>query len=137
MCGIVGILHHDERPVEVASVRRMAAQIRHRGPDATGATVDGPVGLGHTRLSIIDLAGGRQPMATPNGALQVTFNHMTSPLEHVHYDVFAVPDEPIDPFEGLTVMFQYNKQGAIDWLLVPFESSVDDIVFRRVAERAE
>jgi asparagine synthase (glutamine-hydrolysing) len=74
MCGIVGILHHDKRPVEIASVRRMAAQIRHRGPDATGAAVDGPVGLGHTRLSIIDLAGGRQPMATPNGALQVTFN---------------------------------------------------------------
>ncbi len=52
----------------------MAAQIRHRGPDAAGATVDGPVGLGHTRLSIIDLAGGVQPMATPDGSLRVTFN---------------------------------------------------------------
>ena len=39
-----------------------------------GAVVDGPVGLGHTRLSIIDLAGGRQPMATPDGSLLVTFN---------------------------------------------------------------
>ena len=52
----------------------MAAQLRHRGPDATGVVVDGPVGLGHTRLSIIDLAGGSQPMATPNGSLCVTFN---------------------------------------------------------------
>lgn len=74
MCGIVGILHHDDRPIEVALIRRMAAQIRHRGPDDAGAVVDGPVGLGHTRLSIIDLAGGRQPMATPDGSLLVTFN---------------------------------------------------------------
>ena len=74
MCGIVGILHHDGRPVDIASIRRMAAQIRHRGPDATGATVEGLVGLGHTRLSIIDLAGGRQPMATADASLQVTFN---------------------------------------------------------------
>lgn len=52
----------------------MASLISHRGPDATGAVAEGPVGLGHSRLSIIDLAGGRQPMATPDGALQVTFN---------------------------------------------------------------
>ncbi len=70
-------------------------------------------------------------------ALQMTFNHMTSPLEHVHYDVFEVPDDPIDPFEALTVMFQYDKRGRIDRLLVPFESSVDDIVFRRVVESGE
>ena len=52
----------------------MAARIGHRGPDATGTLAEGPVALGHTRLSIIDLAGGRQPMATPDRALQVTFN---------------------------------------------------------------
>ncbi|MHB8897654.1 MAG: asparagine synthase (glutamine-hydrolyzing) [Thermoguttaceae bacterium] len=74
MCGIAGILHHDDRPVELRSVQRMAAQLRHRGPDSTGATVEGPVGLGHTRLSIIDLAGGIQPMATRDGSVQVTFN---------------------------------------------------------------
>ncbi len=74
MCGIAGILHLDHRPVDVRSVLQMAAQIRHRGPDGTGATVDGPVGLGHTRLSIIDLAGGAQPMATRDGSHQVTFN---------------------------------------------------------------
>ena len=52
----------------------MAAQVRHRGPDALEIAVDGPVGLGHARLSIIDIAGGRQPMPSGDGSLTVTFN---------------------------------------------------------------
>jgi len=74
MCGIAGILHHDDLPVDVESIRRMTAQIQHRGPDATGAFTQGPVGLGHTRLSIIDLTGGRQPMSTGDDRHTVTFN---------------------------------------------------------------
>lgn len=74
MCGIAGVFHYSDRPVVVRLLEQMAARIRHRGPDASGAVVDGPVGLAHTRLSILDLAGGGQPMATPDSSLHVTFN---------------------------------------------------------------
>jgi asparagine synthase (glutamine-hydrolysing) len=51
-----------------------AAALRHRGPDDFGITLDGPVGLVHTRLSIIDLAGGHQPIVTPGGELSAVVN---------------------------------------------------------------
>lgn len=74
MCGIAGMLHLDGRPASEAAVRRMIDIARHRGPDATGAHVDGPLGLSHARLSIVDLSGGAQPMATADGRYTVTFN---------------------------------------------------------------
>jgi asparagine synthase (glutamine-hydrolysing) len=52
----------------------MIGVMRHRGPDADGYHFDGPVGLGHARLSIIDLAGGHQPMCNEDGSLWITFN---------------------------------------------------------------
>jgi asparagine synthase (glutamine-hydrolysing) len=74
VCGIAGILRLDGGQVCPDLVRQMAAQVRHRGPDALETAVDGPVGLGHTRLSIIDIVGGRQPMPSGDGLLTVTFN---------------------------------------------------------------
>lgn len=74
MCGIVGIVRFDGAPVEVESLRRMAGQLAHRGPDGEGYWADGPVGFGHRRLSIIDLVGSHQPMASEDGQLHVTFN---------------------------------------------------------------
>ena len=74
MCGITGIVHFDQRRVDSRLLRRMLEPIRHRGPDACGVAVDGPVGLGHARLSIIDLRGGRQPMHSQDRSLVVTFN---------------------------------------------------------------
>ena len=61
MCGIAGILDF-ARPPDLESVRRMTTAIAHRGPDADGFFVEGPVALGHRRLSILDLEGGVQPM---------------------------------------------------------------------------
>jgi asparagine synthase (glutamine-hydrolysing) len=52
----------------------MAGAIAHRGPDDEGVFVEGPVGLAHRRLSVIDLAGGHQPLASRDGAAWVTFN---------------------------------------------------------------
>ena len=74
VCGIAGIVHLDGSDVPRRVVRRMLAPLAHRGPDEHGVHVDGPVGLGHARLSIIDLAGGRQPMHNEDGSLWVTFN---------------------------------------------------------------
>jgi asparagine synthase (glutamine-hydrolysing) len=74
MCGIAGLLRLDGAPVDPAIVRRMTDILAHRGPDGDGFHVDGPVGLGHRRLAIIDLSGGRQPMANADGTIWITYN---------------------------------------------------------------
>ena len=76
MCGISGFVNRDrERPADEALLRRMTEAIAHRGPDGSGSFVEGPVALGHRRLSIIDLSSnGAQPMHNEDGAVTVTFN---------------------------------------------------------------
>lgn len=72
MCGICG--KYDPRGVEAESIARMTACLAHRGPDDSGTWANGPVGLGHRRLSVIDIAGGKQPMSYADGSLHITFN---------------------------------------------------------------
>src|SRR5438874_5019908 len=75
MCGIAGQFNFQRRePVERETIVRMAGSIAHRGPDDEGFFVAGPVGLGFRRLSIIDLAGGHQPMSDAEGTVWVIFN---------------------------------------------------------------
>ena len=74
MCGIAGILQLDSSEVRADRLRRMVLEIAHRGPDAANVFCAGPVGLGHARLAIIDLANGRQPMRSRDGTLALTFN---------------------------------------------------------------
>lgn len=73
MCGVAGILDWAAR-VERAPLAAMIGRLHHRGPDGQGLHLDGPVGLAHARLSIIDLAGGDQPMANEDGSVWVVFN---------------------------------------------------------------
>lgn len=76
MCGIVGKLYLDGRqPVEREVIEQMLGAIVHRGPDGQGQHVSGPVGLGHRRLSIIDLSdSGAQPMCNEDATVWITFN---------------------------------------------------------------
>ncbi|MEQ1832112.1 MAG: asparagine synthase (glutamine-hydrolyzing) [Candidatus Eisenbacteria bacterium] len=76
MCGIAGRMNFDAaRAVAPELVRRMCDAIAHRGPDDAGVWCDGAVGLGHRRLSIVDLsAAGHQPMVSPSGACWIVFN---------------------------------------------------------------
>jgi asparagine synthase (glutamine-hydrolysing) len=75
MCGIAGIFHIETaKPVDPARVRLMIDAMRHRGPDGAGVWTAPGVGLGHLRLSIIDIGGGAQPMLTEDGSLAVVFN---------------------------------------------------------------
>jgi len=75
MCGIVGIARGPgEAPVSVPDVRRMADAIVHRGPDDEGFHADGNVVIGMRRLSIIDLAGGHQPISNEDGTVTVVCN---------------------------------------------------------------
>lgn len=75
MCGIVGILRlRPGVPVDEARLGRMRDVLAHRGPDGAGSHVSGPVGLGHRRLAIVDVAGGHQPMANEDQTVWITFN---------------------------------------------------------------
>jgi asparagine synthase (glutamine-hydrolysing) len=74
MCGIAGILSRDGKPVTPALLPPIIGTLRHRGPDDCGTWSDRTVALAHARLSIIDLAGGRQPMTNEDGTLWITFN---------------------------------------------------------------
>jgi asparagine synthase (glutamine-hydrolysing) len=75
MCGIAGLFHPEvPKPVDPRRIRAMADMLAHRGPDGSGVWTAPGVGLGHRRLSIIDLAGGAQPMLTPDRRIAVTYN---------------------------------------------------------------
>ena len=74
MCGICGYLSR-EGPAAAEAVQAMAGTLAHRGPDGEGFHLDGPVALGHRRLSIIDLAeAASEPMTNEDGSLWLTFN---------------------------------------------------------------
>ncbi|RJQ55309.1 MAG: asparagine synthase (glutamine-hydrolyzing) [Nitrospiraceae bacterium] len=74
MCGICGYLNFDGKPVDQDSLLRMRDSMHHRGPDDAGIFMDELIGLGHRRLSIIDLAGGHQPMTNEDGSVIIVYN---------------------------------------------------------------
>ncbi len=74
MCGIAGFVNRDGVPADLDLLTRMTRTVAHRGPDGEGFHVEGPVGLGHRRLAIIDLEGGAQPMANEDESVWVTYN---------------------------------------------------------------
>jgi asparagine synthase (glutamine-hydrolysing) len=74
MCGIAGIANLTGQSVDPQSLAAMTEAVRHRGPDGQGVYLDGSFGLGHRRLSIIDLTGGAQPMSNEDGRVWVTYN---------------------------------------------------------------
>ena len=76
MCGICGIAIPSQlnRPVDEIALTRMRDVITHRGPDDAGTYINGNIGLGHRRLSIVDVSGGHQPMTNEDGTIHIVFN---------------------------------------------------------------
>ncbi len=75
MCGICGIFEPGrDTPIEKCRLQKMADSIRHRGPDDDGYFCAPGIGLGHRRLSILDLAGGHQPLSNEDGSIWIVFN---------------------------------------------------------------
>ncbi len=75
MCGIAGRFNFDRtHPIDAAQLRAMTTALAHRGPDADGYHIADGIGLGHRRLSIIDLSTGDQPLANEDGTVWTVFN---------------------------------------------------------------
>src|SRR4051812_37385337 len=79
MCGIAGTIQRQSAsPSELGALEKMTSRMAHRGPDGFGhfrvKQDRWEIALGHRRLSIIDLAGGKQPLGNEEGSIQITFN---------------------------------------------------------------
>ncbi|WP_430386133.1 XrtA/PEP-CTERM system amidotransferase [Blastomonas fulva] len=91
MCGIAGIFHLETaKPVDPARIRLMTDAMLHRGPDGHGCWTAPGIGLGHLRLSIIDLAGSAQPMLSEDEADVLTFNGEIYNFQEVRAELSAL-----------------------------------------------
>ena len=88
MCGICGKLNFDrQKPVDQALLRQMMDILIHRGPDGSGQYLSGHIGLGHRRLSIIDLKTGDQPMCNEDGTIWVVYNGEIYNFQELHVEL--------------------------------------------------
>jgi asparagine synthase (glutamine-hydrolysing) len=89
MCGICGFIGIKDLSITASTLAGMTASLAHRGPDGRGIwqAPDGRIGLGHTRLSIIDLEGGGQPMKSADGRFVIVFNGEIYNFEQLRRDL--------------------------------------------------
>jgi asparagine synthase (glutamine-hydrolysing) len=112
MCGICGIFDRSGRPVDADALARMSASIRHRGPDGTGSLLDQEIGLGHRRLSIIDLEGGAQPLASGDEMLQVVFNGEIYNFVELRHELRALGHVFRTQSDTEVIIHAYQEWGA-------------------------
>lgn len=112
MCGIAGYFALKPRPLAPREVlARMVEAVRHRGPDDGGVYIDERAALGHRRLSIIDLAGGRQPLSTADGALWVTFNGEIFNYVELRQELIARGRQFRTKSDTETILHAYGEHG--------------------------
>ncbi len=112
MCGIAGIVYRQrERPVSESLLRRMCAAVAHRGPDDEGLYLQGAVGLGMRRLSIIDLSGGRQPILNEDGSKVIVFNGEIYNYRHLRQGLIARGHTVRSAGDTETVLHLYEERG--------------------------
>src|SRR5262245_42886443 len=109
MCGIAGKV--GTGPVSETEVRRMCDAIAHRGPDDWGRFVDGSVGLGMRRLSIIDLAGGHQPMFNEDESIVLVYNGEIYNHESLHAELVAKGHQFRTRSDTEVVVHLYEEEG--------------------------
>lgn len=125
MCGIAGIRCTDGEPVDLELLSCMSARLGHRGPDAAGFWLDGSVGLAHTRLSIIDLDGSNQPMATANGRRHLVFNGEILNYRDLRREL-AYPFQTEGDTEVLLALYEQYGPGGVDKLRGQFAYAIFD-----------
>ena len=110
MCGIAGLWGRDDG----TRLRVMSEQIRHRGPDGRGHFHDthASLGLAHTRLSIIDLESGQQPMTTADGALTIVYNGEIYNYVELRRSLESRGDEFVTHSDTETILHLYRRYGT-------------------------
>ena len=111
MCGIAGQLRFDKSPVERAALRAMTDVIVHRGPDDEGFFTDGPAGFGARRLSIVDRAGGHQPLSNETGDIWIAFNGEIYNHPELHQRLTSLGHRYRTNCDTETVVHAYEQYG--------------------------
>lgn len=135
MCGIAGIYNLNRESVPTGLLKSMTDAIAHRGPDGEGFYTDGPVGLGHRRLAIIDLSpAGQEPMANESADLIITYNGEVYNFQELRVELQALGhrfqsktdcevvvhayeqwgEECINRFNGMFAFAIYDRRPAIN-----------------------
>lgn len=112
MCGIAGIFNLNGRRVERAELAAMTEQLRHRGPDGLGHHIDGPVGLGQTRLAVIDLEGGKQPIFNEDKTVVTVFNGEIYNFQEIKRDLEAAGHTFSTKSDTEVIVHQYETSGV-------------------------
>jgi asparagine synthase (glutamine-hydrolysing) len=101
-------MQHEPRDI----AQRMVGALRHRGPDGQGVHLEEGIALGHTRLSIIDLAGGGQPMANEDGSVWITFNGEVFNYVELREELIAAGHVFRTNSDTETIIHLYEERGA-------------------------
>ena len=109
MCGITG--YYSTVPEARAALPAMTAALAHRGPDADGFHFDGPIGFGHRRLSVIDLAGSCQPLVSDDGALALVFNGEIYNFRELRRELQAAGHRFATDGDGETILLGWRQWG--------------------------
>src|SRR6266542_3918406 len=110
MCGIAGY-YTPNRRADIASVRAMCDQIRHRGPDDAGYYTDGGCAIGMRRLSIIDLSTGHQPISNEDGSIWIVFNGEIYNFQGLRSELLAQRDQFRTNSDTETLVHLYEQEG--------------------------
>lgn len=111
MCGIAGIINTNNRPADVEILNAMSRALHHRGPDDAGEYVNGPVALASRRLSIIDLAGGKQPITNEDGSIVTVYNGETYNYLELRTQLQAEGHILTTHTDTETIVHLYEKMG--------------------------
>src|SRR3982750_2883179 len=113
MCGIAGRFNYDPlRPVDRDVLEAMTDAVSHRGPDAAGYHVAPGIGLGHRRLSIIDLSTGDQPLSNEDGSVWTVFNGEIYNFAEVRRELIAHGHQFRTGSDTEVIVHGYEQWGA-------------------------
>jgi len=135
MCGIAGILKFDPRErAEEHRLVRMREALRHRGPDGKGLMVEGPVGLAHRRLAIVDVDAGHQPMCNEDGSVFVVHNGEIYNHAQLRPGLEASGHRYRSRCDTETILHAYEEEGpdAVERLQGMFAFAIWDRSHRRL-----
>jgi asparagine synthase (glutamine-hydrolysing) len=112
MCGICGKINFNSKPIDEGLIRLMSGVLSHRGPNDEGAYIDGNIGLGHRRLSIIDLSeAARQPMHNEDKSIWIVFNGEIYNFRELRKDLEARGHRFISKSDTEVIIHLYEERG--------------------------